>query len=358
VNGSVTGSGNYVGALVGYIYDDAVISNCFADGSVTGGNLVGGLIGYSRSAYNESDYVDISNCVSLADVSGNNYVGGLAGEFYRYAYNSVNDEISNCLAGGRVSGTDNVGGLIGYARRGTTISNCAAFGVVSGGEYVTGLLEQGYIDFSCSTSNSYATGMVSGTDANSSGMIVNATGSTYENLVQDYQGTSMVSGNLITDRTTLEMTNGGIVAGLGGKWDFHAGYYPTPVDMLASSNKNLAAGAALAVVPIYLDAADTTASVTKNFTVPTTDAAGNALTWTAEPADMVTISGGSVTLNVFVKSGSDRIPYTGTDTISFTVYTSSSATLDLKNLQSGETERGTVSVNFSGGNGTVAFSAD
>ena len=69
--GSVTGSGDYVGGLVGTI-DRGTISNCYSTGSVSGTCMVGGLVGLS-------DDGTIVNCYSTGEVYGEESVGGLAG---------------------------------------------------------------------------------------------------------------------------------------------------------------------------------------------------------------------------------------------------------------------------------------
>ena len=66
------GTKSYVGSLVGY--NEGTITNCYATGvSVSGGNRIGGLIGYTRDG-------TITNCrVKGGSVSGDDEVGGLAG---------------------------------------------------------------------------------------------------------------------------------------------------------------------------------------------------------------------------------------------------------------------------------------
>ncbi|RCW20642.1 filamentous hemagglutinin family protein [Ciceribacter lividus] len=142
--GSVTGSGFGVGGLLGYS-DGGTINNSYATGSVNSSNFyVGGLVGYSIGT--------VSNSYATGSVNGgSNYVGGLLG--------SSIGTVSNSYATGSVSGSYQVGGLIGYSSGGT-ISNSYATGSVTGtGNTVGGLL--GYSDGS-SISNSYATGSVHG----------------------------------------------------------------------------------------------------------------------------------------------------------------------------------------------------
>lgn len=62
---------NYVGILVGYHFDNSVISNCYTTGTVSGQYGVGGLVGYSSGL--------IQNSFSYANVTGKGRVGGLIG---------------------------------------------------------------------------------------------------------------------------------------------------------------------------------------------------------------------------------------------------------------------------------------
>ena len=143
--GSVSGSDNYVGGLVGS--GRVTISTSYATGSVSGSdNYVGGLVGSGR--------VTISASYATGSVSGANNVGGLVGYIDRGA-------ISVSYATGSVSGAYNVGSLVGYIDRGTINASYATGSVSGGGSYVGGLVGQmvrGYI------THSYAVGRVSGAD--------------------------------------------------------------------------------------------------------------------------------------------------------------------------------------------------
>ena len=95
--------GSYVGGLVGSNQGGS-ITTCYATGSVSGTNCIGGLVGYS-----ESDAAAVSNCYTTGSVSGTGYcTGGLVG------YNFWGT-ISNCYATVSVSGNDHVGGLVGLS---------------------------------------------------------------------------------------------------------------------------------------------------------------------------------------------------------------------------------------------------
>ena len=105
VDASVKGEGN-IGALVGQ-NDNGTISNSYVSGgSVVGsGDSVGGLVG--------CNYGTITNSHSSATVSGDSSVGGLVGEYVDY-YDV--GSITDSYATGSVTGVgDDVGGLVGYS---------------------------------------------------------------------------------------------------------------------------------------------------------------------------------------------------------------------------------------------------
>ncbi|MEA1986728.1 MAG: GLUG motif-containing protein, partial [Candidatus Marinimicrobia bacterium] len=99
---NITG-GNEVGGLVGYNVS-SIVSNSISTGTVSGTSRVGGLVGYNRSS-------SISNSYSTGSVSAVSYVGGLVGKNY-------SSTVSNSYSMGdvsRSSGTNtNFGGFAGW----------------------------------------------------------------------------------------------------------------------------------------------------------------------------------------------------------------------------------------------------
>ncbi len=107
-----------VGILVGGRNLDAVfLTNCYAAGTVTGRNEVGGLAGNFKT----------TSCYSEANVTGNNNVGGLVG------VGTPRDSFS----AGNVTGNNNVGGLMG---RGDYAVHCYTTAKVTGNTNVGGLI--------------------------------------------------------------------------------------------------------------------------------------------------------------------------------------------------------------------------
>ena len=144
-SGAVTAretDGEAVGGLVGY--QDGVIRDSYATGSVSGDKYVGGLAGENRG------YIVASH--SSANVTGNGGVGGLAG------VNRV--LISGSYATGSVAGGNAVGGLAGYNGPLGKIIASYATGAVTGDEGVGGLAGENTGDITAS----YATGQVSGNE--------------------------------------------------------------------------------------------------------------------------------------------------------------------------------------------------
>jgi hypothetical protein len=108
------------GALAGYLYLGASVENSYSNGSISGKNDIGGLIGYAQS-YNSGNTVSIRNCYSMAAAtdtssSTNDGCGGLVGEIYGYSWNST-VKIEYSYATGKVTKPTNngLGGLIGYS---------------------------------------------------------------------------------------------------------------------------------------------------------------------------------------------------------------------------------------------------
>ena len=141
--GSVTGSGSNVGGLVGSSAYSSSIDSSYAIGAVTGGDHVGGLVGYNYRSSIDSSY-------ATGPVSGGDYVGGLVG------YTVYNGSIGNSYATGSVTGGDHVGGLVGHSD-GSIIGRSYATGIVTGGDYVGGLAG---CNINGEIGTSYATGSV------------------------------------------------------------------------------------------------------------------------------------------------------------------------------------------------------
>ena len=131
VDGSIRGSGNGVGSLVGW-NSGGEINNVYNTGTVNGANYVGGIIGYNDGGKVGTVY----NTGSVTGAAGR--IGGIAGS-------NKGGTINNVYNTGTVSGTYEIGGIVG-SNRGVTaaISNAYNTGSVSGDEAVGGIA--GYND--------------------------------------------------------------------------------------------------------------------------------------------------------------------------------------------------------------------
>ena len=102
---SITSTGNNVGGLVGYTYQNAVIKNCANFGPVTGASKVGGILGGSVGNNNT-----VTGCYNTADVTATSgSAGGILGGS-GYALN-----VESCYNTGKLSGTAS-GGIAGEVK--------------------------------------------------------------------------------------------------------------------------------------------------------------------------------------------------------------------------------------------------
>lgn len=101
----VTGTGDYVGGLVGT--NIGIIENGRNNGTITGTNYVGGMVG--SNADEHSVLANLTND-SAADISGENYVGGIAGT---NSGTITAQNQSNLINRGSITGQNYVGGVAG-----------------------------------------------------------------------------------------------------------------------------------------------------------------------------------------------------------------------------------------------------
>jgi len=139
---TVSGSGNNIGGLIGQTVNIKAYKS-HASGSVTGGNVVGGLIGLeSGNAFNEL-------CYALGNVTGTKVAGGLVGAHLGRSL------MKKSYAEGNVTGTEDyaepeiwdtsmlgIGGLVGFTMFEGT-DRCYALGDVVGFHRVGGLVGAG-----------------------------------------------------------------------------------------------------------------------------------------------------------------------------------------------------------------------
>jgi hypothetical protein len=164
-NVQISTKGFYVGSIVGW-QGRCIISRCRVNGNITGGECVGGLVGWASHSLGSIDGSSsrgnvigagsvgglvgrtsknfvIDNCYSISDViglGGESEAGGLVG--------MLDGIISNSYSAGRVTGESKVGGLVAYRRNGSVatsfwdIQNSGMVSSAGGTGLITGLMFQ------------------------------------------------------------------------------------------------------------------------------------------------------------------------------------------------------------------------
>ena len=225
VNININNVNAYAGAFAAQTSGGFTLENCYATGKVTsGGNNVGGLVGYSYASGGK-----ISNCYFSGSVEAANApAGGLVG----YAYGT---DIENCYSAGNVTSAgsaSSVGGILGDARAGATVQKCYSTSAVKGWSFVGGIVGvlNGGSAADCVALNS----LVWSAQTNSGGYVgrVNGYGSApgcygWEDML--VIGTSAASGFQGTPISIAEIntTAGWPAIFWSGAWSYTAGQLPT-----------------------------------------------------------------------------------------------------------------------------------
>lgn len=120
-DGSVSASGDYTGGLVGLLGGEAKIAGAEFNGNVSGAAYVGGLAGKTSVS---GMMAGISDARSSGTVSGSgNYVGGVAGYVEVSDADSPNPGASyQASSSSAVSGRNHVGGIAGEVSAGNSVS--------------------------------------------------------------------------------------------------------------------------------------------------------------------------------------------------------------------------------------------
>ncbi|MCF4165508.1 filamentous hemagglutinin N-terminal domain-containing protein [Zavarzinia compransoris] len=142
-NGDVTGTGIFVGGLVGF-GEGGTVTDSLATGAVEGNRNVGGLVGTLSGM--------VSDSTAQGDVTGVRAVGGLVGLI------NPGGVVLRGTANGAVEGSSILGGLVGQSR-GIVTEGTAHGAVTATGNYAGGLV--GFSDQGAIT-DGLATGAVTG----------------------------------------------------------------------------------------------------------------------------------------------------------------------------------------------------
>lgn len=109
-------TGTEIGGIIGLI-TGGTLKDCEAEGSVTGTENVGGIVGITEG--------QVTGCINRCNVNGTQiHTGGIVGLSY--------GTVTGCENYGNVSGTDVAGGIVGKALGGS-VSGCKNHGSVIGG---------------------------------------------------------------------------------------------------------------------------------------------------------------------------------------------------------------------------------
>ena len=225
VSGTLTGSGNAAGGLIGEAKVNSTVTNSYAAVNVTNssGAQIGGLIGIGSGAVTSSA---ASGNVTQTG-TGDSKTGGLVGILY--------GSVTNCFAKGTVTSSApySTGGLVGRANGNdvgpvnASVTKSLAIGnvvIVGGGGYSGGLVGSSY---RADIKNSYATGNVTAGTANgkllgelkqySSVISSYATGTTPSSLIGSNAGPGSVITTSPPTGTGLAVLNE-VISGSTAAW--------------------------------------------------------------------------------------------------------------------------------------------
>ena len=130
LRGTISGSGN-AGAVAGYACGNGiVIESCFSYVTISStGNNVGGIVGYT---YNNAT---VKNCASFGAVTGGSSVGGIIGGFV-----GNGNIVTGCYNTGKVTATGSkAGGVFGGSGYGVAVANCYNTGDVTASSVAGGI---------------------------------------------------------------------------------------------------------------------------------------------------------------------------------------------------------------------------
>lgn len=137
--------GGIVGASDGYAR--ALLYHCYNSGNIRGGNILGGILAYTGSSYNDNGKtISVSGCENYGEITGdgNNLagdnVGGIVGlsddvynNYYKCYTGGIYSIVSGCNNFGNVySRSQNVGGILGKGLGyGVFLLSCNNYGDIS-----------------------------------------------------------------------------------------------------------------------------------------------------------------------------------------------------------------------------------
>ncbi|WP_343207842.1 GLUG motif-containing protein [Anaerolentibacter hominis] len=269
-NGTITGCSADVvlkdcrqtGGIAGAAVDDCKIIDCHVEGSISGDNYLGGIVGY-RSGVVSS--FQIENCYMQGNIEASNVsgAGGILG------YGAA--QFKNCYFNGDIYAVfGSVGGLCGYAGMNLSAENCYAVGnlqVEYPGYGIGGLI--GNTSYSFTMTRCYFAGLVEKyyekpDQQTAGGLIGNSSKSNNMSYMTDcyfdkqLSGVALAVGNKKSEDTTalglntseLTDTPSGFTTENG--WFLRKGYYPQLTVFAGSDVAHLIEQSAVSAVAVYL----------------------------------------------------------------------------------------------------------
>ena len=143
INVEISG-GNNVGGIIGYISSYYTIKNCSVQGTITGNDNVGGIIGLINCDFqSRDDIADIAECYFKGLIIGNSAIGGIIGaaSIYTGSFRAVDAYISNCKTDCIIKASGQfIGGIAGSLERGNNsddvgfvVNRCYSLCTIEGG---------------------------------------------------------------------------------------------------------------------------------------------------------------------------------------------------------------------------------
>ncbi len=163
------------GAIAGTL-DESTLRDCSNEGSVSGSDAVGGLVGMALFASN------IANCINRGSVDGTNDVGGIIGQLQEGC------KLVNCANAAAIKGVNFIGGLVGYGFN-ATVFNSVNRGDVTASDFVGGLI--GGMSAASAVHNSFNTARV---QKGAGGMYVGGVTGAFQGMAQNSHWRSPDSG--------------------------------------------------------------------------------------------------------------------------------------------------------------------
>ena len=193
----VTGTGDYVGGLVGT--NIGSVENGRNNGTITGTNYVGGMVGSNAANATLTNLVNDSS----AAIEGEQYVGGIAGS--NSGTITADEKNDNLINRGSITGNKYVGGVAGENKDGGTIANTLNSVVLhakgDNAQYFGGVVGQN-------------SGLINGA-TNTSDINITAVGGTYVGgIIGNNTGSGTLKGEILNQGSVAGKSNVGGIIGL------------------------------------------------------------------------------------------------------------------------------------------------